>query len=160
MVDVLSDQVADVVALAVRSGDGVTGIVQVDAAHVVGHDLFGEVLVQGQQQALGHAVLFHVNRAADDDVFHVLGGGEHQVQLGAPNVVADHAEFNIHAGLLFDLLEVPHLVEVSSALIVQGPLNGGQLDLLLGKSDAGEQHHSDQNQGNDFLHRLGSPFNY
>ena len=153
VVDVLRHQVADVVGLAVGGGDGVAGVVQVHAGNIVGHDFFRQVLIQGQQQALVHAELFHVHRMADDHVGHVVRVSEHQVGLGRPVGILDHVKGNVGVGLLFDLLEVPEVVVEVAVLVFQRILEGGQLDLVIGQSGADAHHEAQrEKQGNDFLH--------
>ena len=159
MVDVLRHQVADVVGFAVGGGNGVAGVVQVHAGNVVGHDFFGQVLIQGQQQALGYAVLFHVHRVADDHVGHLLRNGEHQVGLGGPVGILDHVKGDVGVGQLFDLLEVPEVVVEIAVLVFQRVLEGSQLDLFIGQGGADARCEAQrEDEGNDFLHGGIPPF--
>ena len=153
VVDVLGDQVADVVAVTVRSGDGVARVVEVQAGDVVGHDVLGDVLIQRHQQALIHAVVLNVGAATQNHV-HVLAGDEHQVQLRLEVAVLHHGEVNVRVGLFFNLLEEPEIVEVRG-LVFQRVLEGRQVDLVFRHRRADERQRQSQCEENrdDFLHR-------
>ena len=152
VVHVLRHQVANVIALAVGGRDGIAGIVQVQAADIVGHDVLGKVFIQGQQQSLGHAVFFHVHAVTQNHV-RILAGGKHQVQLGGPVGILHRLEIHMNAGLGFQFLEKPQVVEIH-VLILQGILESGQVDLFLrhGGTAKGQHHHHGQQQGNKFFH--------
>ena len=154
MVHVLGHQEADVVGFAVAGGNGVAGVVDVQAADIVGHDLLGQVFIEGKQQALGDAVFFHIHRVADDHVGHLIRHGEHQVDVGCPVSVLHHLEGDVGVGFLFQFVEEPEAVEIG-VLVFQRVLESGQLHLVLGKGGAqAEQHAACQQQGNEFLHWL------
>ena len=152
MIDVLSHEIADVVGLAVAGGDGIAGIVHVQTADIVGHDLFGQIFIQGQKQALGHAVFFHVNGVAQNHV-RILAGSEHQVGRGFPVGILDDLEIDMHAGLFFNLLEEPQVVEIR-LLVFQCVLDRRQIDLLFSscKAHEGEDHAQAQKQSKQFFH--------
>ena len=152
MVHVLSHQVADKIGMAVRGGDGIARVVEVQAADVVGHDFFRQIFVQRQQQPLRHAVFFHVHAIAQNHIGHLLGRGEHQVHVGGPICILHHGKGHMGIGFFFQFMEEPEVVKVG-VLVFQRILESSEFHLVVRqrRSDA-QQQTNRQQQGNEFLH--------
>ena len=73
---------------------------------------------------LRHAVVLHVQAAAQNQVV-IAPGSEHQVDAVRPVRMLDDVEIDMHARLLLNLLEKPHVVKIKR-LVLQLVLQRGQ----------------------------------
>ena len=123
-VDTLGDQEAKLVDMSVGCGKLFPEAGLVHAGGIVGKETFLNVFVQRNQQVAGYPVFLHIQGAAQDHVRH-LPFRKSQAYGTAPLGVLDFPEINMNAGLLLNLLKIPHAAEIHGN-ILDFILQGGQ----------------------------------